>query len=80
MLATDVGDNAVYLVDGKTGWLARKDDNEDIKAKLIGAIRTNEVQRRAFGEAARKRLKDLGMSIQNTVRRHEELYERLAAK
>ena len=74
VVATDAGDNRHVVVDGKTGFITPKGDVERMADRLMRLAAAPE-QRRAFGEAGRRRYCE-----HYTVRTMANAYDRLYAE
>jgi len=79
VLATDTGDTARYVQEGRTGWLIPPGDSAALEAGLRCLSRSKAEEKTRRGVAGRQNLHDLGMDVLTMVRQHETLYEQLAA-
>jgi len=73
VVVTDVGGNSEIVVEGENGYLTPPRDPAALAGKILLLLREPE-KRAAMGRAARKRVVDGGFTVQNFVKRTEELY------
>ncbi len=78
VVATAVGDASRYVEDGVTGWLAASPDPASIRRALSAALECTTEELAAMGEKGRLRIEELSLDVATMVRRHQDLYERLA--
>jgi len=76
VVVTDVGGNAEIVIEGENGFLVPPKDPAALAQKILLLLREPE-KRVLMGAAARKRVLDGGFTIQNFVKRTEELYGKL---